>query len=103
MSQSSTHFFVLSLTYIRPLEEVDPLMDAHVSYLKSGYERGYFLLSGRKEPRTGGIILARAASQEALQSIIADDPFAREGVATYEVIEFLPSRSIDELAAVIAD
>ncbi len=99
----SIHFFALNLSYIRPVEEVDPFMDAHVSYLKSGYERGNFLLSGRKEPRTGGIILARASSREAIQSIIADDPFLKEGVATYEVTEFLPSRSIDELAAVIAD
>jgi len=102
-TQPSTHFFVLSLSYIRPIEEVDRLMDAHVNYLKSGYAHGHFLLSGRKEPRTGGIILARTSSQEALQNIITQDPFLKEGVATYEITEFLPSRSIDELAEVIAN
>ncbi len=99
----STHFFVLSINYIRPIEEVDFLMDAHVRYLKSGYERGTFLLSGAKVPRTGGIILARADSQEALQSIMGEDPFLKEGVATYDVIEFQPLRSSAEIATVIAE
>jgi uncharacterized protein YciI len=102
MSQTVTHLFILSLTYIRPLAEVDALMDAHVSYLETEYMRGSFLLSGRKEPRTGGIILARADSQETIQRIIANDPFLQRGIATYEVIEFQPTKSISVLTAVIA-
>jgi uncharacterized protein YciI len=83
--------FIVSLTYIRPLSEVDAVLDAHVSWLKQGYLDGLFLASGRKVPRDGGVIMARASSREALERVLADDPFARAGVARYDVIEFTPS------------
>lgn len=38
------------------------------------------------------MILARAAGREALEAILAEDPFAKAGAASYEVIEFLPGK-----------
>ena len=37
-------------------------------------------------PRTGGVVLARAPSKEALVEIMQRDPFCRNGVATFEII-----------------
>lgn len=46
--------FIVSLTYKRPLSEVDQHLEAHVAYLKQQYGDGHFIASGRKVPRTGG-------------------------------------------------
>ncbi|HET8844227.1 MAG TPA: DUF6624 domain-containing protein [Ktedonobacteraceae bacterium] len=85
--------FVLLLTFIKPRDEVDRWIEAHLAYISRGYISGHFLTTGRQEPRTGGVILARAASKEQIQTIIKEDPFLIEGVAEYNVIEFHPSRS----------
>jgi uncharacterized protein YciI len=83
--------FVVIVSYIQPLDVVDDHLAAHVRFLKRHYENGVFLASGRQMPRTGGVILARAASKEALLEILHQDPFHEHGVARYEVIEFNPS------------
>ncbi|WKE65024.1 YciI family protein [Gallaecimonas kandeliae] len=80
--------FVVTLTYIQPLDKVDALLEAHKAWLKQGYEAGVFLASGRKVPRDGGVILCKAASREALEAVLAADPFALASVARYEVVQF---------------
>lgn len=89
--------FIISFTYIKPLEEVDVLLEEHVIYLKEQYELGHFLASGRKVPRTGGVILARGVSREEIETIITLDPFYHHHVAEYEITEFIPTMSVDEL------
>jgi uncharacterized protein YciI len=81
--------FLVRLTYIEPLEAVDALIPAHREFLQEMYQAGTFLLSGRTEPRDGGIILASASSMKELQSVLARDPF--QAVAKYQIIEFFPS------------
>lgn len=93
--------FVIVLTYVEPLEVVDRHLAAHVEYLKRQYEAGIFMASGRRIPRTGGVILARAESLPALQEILGQDPFCVNGVAKYDVIEFSPSMAAPELAWLI--
>ena len=50
--------FVIELTYKAELTEIDAHMTAHVKFLKKYYASGHFLVSGRKIPRDGGIILS---------------------------------------------
>ena len=50
--------FVIELIYKVDLAEIDRHMAAHVKFLKKYYASGNFLVSGRKIPRDGGIILA---------------------------------------------
>jgi len=50
--------FVIELTYKADLADIDAHMAAHVRFLKKYYAAGNFLVSGRKIPRDGGIILA---------------------------------------------
>lgn len=83
--------FVVSLTYTGALDAIDALIPAHVEWLKSHYAAGHFVASGRKVPRTGGVILAQGLTREALEQRLAEDPFAKAGVATYDVIEFVPT------------
>lgn len=90
--------FIVSLTYLKPLPEIDRLLPAHVAYLGEQFARGIFVASGRKIPRTGGVILARAESREALLAALEQDPFHRHGVAEYEITEFVPSMTLPEYA-----
>src|ERR1700677_3200663 len=94
--------FVQKLTYLRPLEEVYRLLDGDPGHPEGNYAAGRFIVSGRREPRTGGVILARAASIAEIEAVIAEDPFSREGVAEYEVIEFLPGTWAEGFAGFVA-
>lgn len=49
-------------------------------------------MSGRKQPRTGGVILMKASGREQVEKLITEDPFHREGVAKYTITEFIPDQ-----------
>jgi len=85
--------FVLLLTYVRPLPEVDALMREHMAWLKEQYAAGRFVVSGRRIPRTGGVILARGEDRDEIEALAATDPFVRGGVATCEVLQFRASQT----------
>lgn len=85
--------FIIILNYIKPLSEVNRLLDEHRTFLTQYYHTGQFLLSGPKEPRDGGVIFATANSKAEIEAIISNDPFHREGIADYKIIEFIPSRA----------
>jgi len=87
--------FIVSITYTVSLDLVDSLLEEHVKYLKIQYKQGNFIVSGRKVPRTGGIILSQVDSIETLQKIINEDPFKINNLARYDIQEFIPSMSSD--------
>ena len=91
--------FVLLLTYVRPLDEVDALMRDHMAWVKEHYAAGRFVVSGRRVPRTGGVIVARGDDREEMERIAAADPFVSGGVATCEVVQFRASQSAPGLGA----
>jgi len=68
-------------------------MADHVKYLHKYYKLNVFVASGRKVPRTGGIILALAKSKEEIEKIISEDPFYIHHLAEFSVTEFLTSQS----------
>ncbi|GLU56876.1 YciI family protein [Dyadobacter frigoris] len=84
--------FIISLTYIVPLEELDQHMPAHVKYLKKYYKKNIFVASGRKVPRSVGIILALAGSEEEVREIISEDPFYKLELAEFDITHFLTSQ-----------
>lgn len=88
--------FILSLTYVKPQEEADRLMEPHMAWLQEGYDSGLFLASGRKVPRTGGVILARGERAD-IEAFVAADPFSVHGVADYEITEVALTRTADGL------
>jgi uncharacterized protein YciI len=89
----SVAVFVLLLTYVRPLAEVDALMRDHVAWLNEHYDAGRFLVSGRRIPRIGGVIVARGDARAEIEALAASDPFVSGGVATCEVIQFRASQT----------
>ncbi len=91
--------FIVSLTYIVPLCEVDAELNNHIEYLKKQYAKDYFCASGAKTPRTsGGVIFSMLSDKDLLESILDQDPFKIKGLANYDIIEFTPSFTSDELS-----
>ncbi|WP_299603211.1 YciI family protein [uncultured Aquimarina sp.] len=93
--------FIINLTYIVELKKVDQFLNDHVEFLNEQYALGNFLASGRKVPRTGGIILSNVASKSELENIISKDPFHKNDLANYELIEFIPSKTSKALQFLI--
>lgn len=93
--------FIVSLTYISEISQIDKYLEAHIEYLGKNYEKGFFIASGRKVPRSGGVILANARSRSELEEIINDDPFKIHNLADYELTEFVPTKSAPEFASLI--
>ena len=89
--------FIIDLNYIVPLEQLDKHMTDHVKFLHKYYKQNAFVASGRKVPRTGGIILALANSKEEVEEIISEDPFAIHKLAEFRVTEFQTSQSHPDL------
>ena len=89
--------FVIELLYKAPLAEIDAAMAAHVAFLKKHYASGHFLVSGRKIPRDGGIIIATGSSRVEIEAIVREDPFVARGLAAFRVIEFRASQKAKEL------
>src|SRR2546425_6575611 len=94
--------FVIELVYKAALTQIDAHMTAHVRFLKKYYASGHFLVSGRKIPRDGGIILAVGRSREEIEAIARQDPFCAKGLADFRVIEFRASQRADDIELRIA-
>jgi uncharacterized protein YciI len=88
--------FIIELTYTADLADIDAHMTAHVAFLKKYYASGHFLVSGRKIPRDGGIIVAAGKSRADIENIIREDPFHKHELAEFRIIQFRASqRAID--------
>jgi uncharacterized protein YciI len=87
--------FVLFSRYVKPLAEVDRWLAEHRAFLEHHYEARHLLVSGPQNPRTGGIIVTHDMTREAVEAMLEQDPFVREGVAEYQIIEFSPTRGIN--------
>ncbi len=83
------HFVILT-TFKIPYEQLGERVTQHRAFLQIGYERGWLLCSGPQAPKTGGLIVARAPSLEALQAFFADDPYLVNDLADYRFVEFEP-------------
>ena len=89
--------FIVELIYKADLAKIDAHMAAHVAFLKKYYASGHFLVSGRKIPRDGGIILAVGKDRDQIQTIVEEDPFCKLGLADFRIIEFRASQRADDI------
>jgi len=97
MLRKGKEMFIVSLEYIKDLAAVETYLAEHIAYLERYYQEGIFVMSGRKQPRTGGVILMKASDREQVEKLIAEDPFHREGVAKYTITEFIPTKVAEGL------
>jgi uncharacterized protein YciI len=89
--------FVIELVYKAELSAIDAAMRAHMAFLNKHYAAGTFLVSGRKIPRDGGIILAAGKSREEIEAIMREDPFCARGLAEVRIVEFRASQRAEDM------
>jgi uncharacterized protein YciI len=89
--------FIIELIYKADLAEIDAHMGAHVAFLNKHYAAGRFLVSGRKIPRDGGIIIALGDSRDQIEGIVREDPFCKHGLVDFRIIEFRASQLAPDL------
>lgn len=89
--------FVIELNYTADLTQIDAHMAAHVAFLKKYYAAGHFLVSGRKVPRDGGIIIAVGKTRRQIEEIVKEDPFCEHGLAEFRIVEFRASQRAPDL------
>lgn len=94
--------YIVNLTYLKPLAEIEVHLAAHRAFLDLQYAREMFLASGPKKPRDGGVIVASGRlSRAELDGLLAQDPFAQNGIASYHVTEFEATKHHPALAALL--
>ena len=91
--------FIVNLNYKKDMEEVDKVLPYHIEFLEKYYSKNKFICSGRKNPRTGGIIIINSNDKNEVQKIISEDPFNINKVAEYEVIEFMHTKYAEKFSA----
>lgn len=87
--------FLLLSRYVKPAEEIERVLPEHRAFLDRHYKNGLFVVSGPQEPRVGGVIVTADVPRPAIEAALAEDPFVREGVSEYEIIEFKITKQAD--------
>jgi len=91
--------FIIELIYKADLARIDAHMRDHMRFINTHYASGRFVVSGRKVPRDGGIIVAVGADRAAIEAIARQDPFVTRGLADVRVIEFRASQRAKDIQA----
>jgi uncharacterized protein YciI len=82
--------YIVEINFTVPLAQIEAIVPQHRAFLQTGYDRGWLLMSGPLNPRTGGLVVARAPSLEEIQSFFRQDPYQVNRLATYRFAEFSP-------------
>jgi len=87
--------YLLNVTTIVENEKVAPYRASHKAWVQHGIDKGWFIFAGPKSNRDGGLILVKEVSLDKLQAFIAKDPYIKEKLAQYQLIDFSISLSMD--------
>lgn len=80
--------FVLISEYTAPLPDVEAALPEHANWVAAEYGRGRILVSGRRMPPIGGLLVVRAEDEEDALRWIATDPLVQRSLAHYSIVEF---------------
>lgn len=93
--------FIIDLKYIQPLSEIEKFLPLHIEFLEKNYAEGNLLMSGRKNPRTGGMMFCTLKTEQEVINMIASDPFKINNLAEYTITEFHPTKACGKLKFLI--
>ncbi len=89
--------YLILIEYKVPFEQVEPHVDAHIKFVRRYVDIHKFVLTGRKVPRTGGVLLGDFASREEVEKTLNEDPFRIHDLANFEIIEIELSQVSEKL------
>ncbi len=90
--------FLVTISYTRPLPEIEAATDDHRAYLRTLLDAGRLLVSGPLVPRTGGMMILQASDASEVEALIAQDPFCLRKLARYETRQWNPVMGAQRLA-----
>ncbi len=93
--------FMIELIYKAELAEIDAAMKEHMAFLERGYAAGVFVVSGRKVPRDGGVLLALGSDRAKMDELMAHDPFVTKGLADVRIVQFRASQRASNVDALL--
>jgi uncharacterized protein YciI len=91
--------YIVSLKYKVPLVEADKVFPEHIAYIEKYHAAGKYIISGRREPRIGGVLIAANCTRDEIENIVAEDPYNQKGIADFEIIDLIPTRMFDSRLA----
>jgi uncharacterized protein YciI len=83
--------YVVLVHYTQPLAAVDALRHEHVEFLERYAREGVVHAWARRDPPSGGVIVLVAPDRASVETLIAQDPYVRGGVAQAEIVAFSPA------------
>jgi uncharacterized protein YciI len=83
--------FSVTLTYTRPIEEVNQHLDTHKAWLAGNLRHGHVILAGPLEGGGGGLVLAVCEDRAELEAMMAQDSFIANEVASYQAWACTPA------------
>lgn len=94
--------FLVDMVFTQ-IEKITPeLTEQHRHHLSKEYRNNTLMFGGRKEPRTGGILISKHASEVELRQVLNTDPFIKSGAVNYSITEFVPVMASDEYLTLIS-
>lgn len=90
--------FLVLTKYVKGTEDVDKFLPAHSAFLDRYYAQKKIIFSGRRNPRVGGAILFKVATEDEVKAILAEDPFRINGVTECEYYEIIPTKYDEDFA-----
>jgi len=88
-------FYIVSLKYKVPLDEAGKVFPEHIAYIEKYHAAGKYIISGRREPRVGGVLVAANCSRDEIDKIVEEDPYNKKEIADFEIIDFIQTRFLD--------
>lgn len=86
--------FIVELTYKKPMTAVEPHIQAHFEFLDQGYEARYFICSGPKPSRDGGVVVVDVDDLIECRKLMQKDPFYQEDLAEFHYTPFLATKRL---------
>lgn len=88
MTRSVPNLFACISQYLKAPAEIEPHIEAHIAWLAEQDAAGRLVSSGRQCPPVGGAIILAGPDKTAIRALLATDPFALAGCASYWIFEF---------------
>ena len=93
--------FIVLLKFSDEKDQASLHMDAHLQWIKRGFDDGVFLMAGSLKPGLGGGIIAHNCTPAELQDRVNSDPFVFENIVSAEILDFSPSKADQRLAFLV--
>lgn len=93
--------FVILLKFSDGRGRAAEFMEAHMKWVRQGFDDGVFLLVGSIKPGLGGAVIAHKTSLADLKKRVSADPFVSENIVTSEILEIEPAKADPRLQVLL--